>query len=118
MHTQINKFTRKVEARTRLLRVAADFFAYYVEIMEYYAELEQRDTQIRIVAQTQQRAEQNKEEFQHANANCERAHETIITKANQLLDELTEQKTLLEIQNDDTIGVVQALINTIRKSLF
>jgi hypothetical protein len=38
-----------------------------------------------------------------------------MVKANQLLDELAEQKALLEIQNSDTMQNVQLLINMIRK---
>lgn len=42
-------------------------------------------------------------------------YETIMVKANQLLDELAEQKVLLEIQNGETMQNVQLLINMIRK---
>lgn len=38
-----------------------------------------------------------------------------MAKANQLLDELSVQKKLLEIQNSETINNVQLLIDMIRK---
>jgi hypothetical protein len=60
-----------VKARTRLLKVAAEFFKYYSDIMGYYDQLEQRNKRIRVVAPTQERAEENKEDFQRANATCE-----------------------------------------------
>lgn len=68
---RINRFTQKVEHRTRLLLLAGNFFGYYAEIMAYYGNLDQRNKKIRIIAPAQTDAEQNKENFQRENEVCE-----------------------------------------------
>lgn len=40
-----------------------------------------------------------------------------MTKANQLIDELSEQQRLLDIRNSEAIENIQRLINMIRKYL-
>lgn len=71
LNYRINRFTQKVDHRTKLLFLAANFFRYYSEIMNYYGQLEQRDVKIRVIAPDREEAEQNKETFQRENEMCE-----------------------------------------------
>ncbi|KAI6208362.1 hypothetical protein M3Y96_00107200 [Aphelenchoides besseyi] len=106
---RIRDFTIKVDSRSRLLYMAKNFFNHYREMMDYYAKLDNRNEEIRIVPLTPDLAEQQKESFQLQNDCCNQAYEKVICEANQLIAQLQEQHQLLNVRNEDTILSIQGL---------
>lgn len=67
LRRKMDSFNKKVDMRTHLLFVASHFFLHYEEIMDWYNKLEGRVTSVRVVPDSVDLCERNKEKLQSEN---------------------------------------------------
>uniref|UniRef100_A0A914I119 Triple functional domain protein n=1 Tax=Globodera rostochiensis TaxID=31243 RepID=A0A914I119_GLORO len=113
LRRRIDKFRKCIEHRTNLLCLASNFFLHYEEIMQWYARMDSRMGNIRIVPNSVELCEQNKDKFQSENDGTVQAYERVMVEAQQLLQSLKQQRELLEVDNTEATVHVQTLTRNI-----
>ncbi|CAD5209163.1 unnamed protein product [Bursaphelenchus xylophilus] len=110
---RMKSFTKKVDSRTKLLYIACNFFMHYKEIMDYYKSLKQNDHIYYTVYPDPQKCEENKSRLQDEVNKITQAYNRIMAEARQLKLCLDEQRNLFEVNNQDSMDLVQDMMDKI-----
>ncbi|KAM3722372.1 Kalirin [Dirofilaria immitis] len=115
LRRRIEAFSAKVEARRDLLNKSVLFHTHYNEIMEWYGRMEVKSSQYDFVSTNVQEGERRKEEWMIESDATAQAYATTMGEGNQLIRALEQQAKMMNIDNRETVSVIERLINDIEQ---
>ncbi|VDO25930.1 unnamed protein product, partial [Onchocerca flexuosa] len=115
LRRRIEAFSSKVEARRDLLNKSVLFHTHYSEIIEWYGRMEVKSSQYDFVSTNVQEGERRKEEWMIESDATAQAYATTIGEGNQLIRALEQQAKIMNIDNRETVAVIERLISDIEQ---
>ncbi|VDM96077.1 unnamed protein product [Thelazia callipaeda] len=116
LRRRIEAFSVKVETRRDLLNKSVLFHTHYNEIMEWYGRMEVKSSHYEKVSMSVQEGERRKEEWMIESDATAQAYATTMAEGSQLVRALEQQAKMMNIDNRETVTVIEGLINDIEQS--